>query len=448
MGDLFGTSGVRGIANEEITPELALDLARSMAAELGGSGRILIGRDTRLTGQMLEDALVSGFLSTGFEVEKMGVVPTPAVGFAVSELGMDVGVMITASHNPPEYNGIKFFDSDGMAITQDVERKIEEHYYNRSFEGSDWHSIPEVESIEILRDYLDLLKSEVSLEKDFKVAVDCANGPSSKTTPNLLESLGCKVSTINSQLDGTFPGRSPEPVAEHLQDLSNFVSSTDADIGLAHDGDGDRVAAVDEKGRVVGADELLGLAASYSAEVFAGGVVTTVDASRLIDEQVSEAGYDTFRTEVGDVSVAREMDSRGLSFGGEPSGTWIMGDVHMCPDGTLAAARILEILDGRGVPLSHLVDELPNFPILRDKVGCPDAEKSEIMDMVKERALEEFGDFEDILTVDGVRLEFSSGDWVLIRPSGTEPYIRVTAEAADESRAESLVEKGKELLSK
>lgn len=446
MSELFGTSGVRGIVNKNMTPKLALNLSKSLATKLKGPGKILIGRDTRLSGEMIEDALVAGFLSAGCEVRKLGVVPTPVVGFSVSELEADAGVMITASHNPPEYNGIKFFDSRGMALAPEKEDELEEIYSEKDFRTATWSEIRGVKHSKVLRNYLDRMGKEVSLDEEYKVVIDCSNGPTSKTTPQLLEKLGCEVLTINSQLDGSFPGHPPEPVAENLQELGNFVEDSGADIGFAHDGDGDRIAAVDEQGRIIKGDKLLALIGSYSVKRFGDGMVTTVDASKIVDEQVLEAGGKVSKTKVGDVSVAQEMDSQNLVFGGEPTGTWIIGDVHKCPDGTLAAARILEMLDGRKEPLSQLVDSMPSYPLLREKIKCPDERKSAKMESVKDQAPSTFEEAEDMLTVDGVRLEFEGGDWILIRPSGTEPYIRITAEAGDRGRVESLVETAKQLL--
>ncbi|KXA90397.1 hypothetical protein AKJ57_04190 [candidate division MSBL1 archaeon SCGC-AAA259A05] len=448
MSDLFGTSGIRGVINEDITPELALNLAKSLSAELGGSGKVVVGRDARFAGETIENSLIAGFLSGGCEVERLGIVPTPVVGFAVLELEADAGVMITASHNPPEYNGIKIFDSLGMILPPGRERKIEEIYGEKDFEISPWNEIGSVGDEDVSEDYLRRMTDELSLNEEYKVIVDCANGPTSKTTPALLGRLGCEVQTINSHLDGFFSGRLPEPTSENLDDLGNFVEASDADVGFAHDGDGDRIAAVDEKGRVVSEDKLLALVGSYSAERFGGGMVTTVNASKIVDELVSEAGGEVLRTKVGDVNVAQEMNSQDLKFGGEPSGTWIIGDVHLCPDGTLAAARILEMLDGQEKTLLELVDSISSYPIFREKVDCPNEEKSDKMKSVKEESATKFGEFKDMVTVDGVRLEFENGDWVLIRPSGTEPYIRITAEANEKSRAKSLVKKAKEILSR
>lgn len=443
---LFGTSGIRDITNREITPELAIHLAKSFFAELGEPGKVLIARDTRVSGEMLESALTSGFLSSGCEVVKLGVCPTPVLGFSIPELEADAGVMITASHNPPQYNGFKFFGPRGMVLQPERERKIENYYNKREFDPCAWSEIPDVKHSEVLRKYLELMSNEISIDGDYTVAIDCASGPSAKTTPQLLSSLGFEVITLNSQLDGTFPGRSPEPVEENLGDLSKMINGSDIDLGFAHDGDGDRIAVVDGMGEVVSQDKLLALMGAYSVERFGSGIVTTVDASKIVEEEVSEVGGEVSRTKVGDVSVAWEMLSQDFPFGGEPSGTWIIGDIHMCPDGTVAAARVLEMLDEKEKTLSQLAESISSYPILRGKVECPDQEKSEKMDSIEEEAPREFEGVRDIITVDGVRLEFEGGDWILIRPSGTEPYIRITSEAEEKENAQSRLERAMDLL--
>ncbi len=441
MNNLFGTSGVRGLINERITSRLAIELSKSLAKWLDNSGKVLIGRDTRVSGKMLENALVSGFLSSGLEVEKLGIVPTPVVGFSTKISEAKAGVMITASHNPPEYNGIKFFKSNGMALNTQIESKIETIYSKKEFETPSWKKIKEAEKRSVTKKYLEKMSVYFNFEKKYKVIVDCANGPTSKTTPKFLKMLGCDVITINSSLDGFFPGRKPEPTKENLQDLINFVRNSDADLGLAHDGDGDRIYAVDEKGRPAKEDKLLALMGRYSIEKFGKGIVTTVDASRVIEELASEKGGRVFKTEVGDVSVAEKMDKENIAFGGEPSGTWIIGDIHMCPDGTLAAARIIEMIDSYERKLSNLLDSIPEYPISRSKVRCPNEKKSIIMEKFKNKVNSEFSNIANIVDIDGIRLELENGDWILIRPSGTEPYIRITSEAGSESKAKSLVKK-------
>lgn len=447
--NLFGTSGVRGKINEEITPELALRLSKSFATLLKNNKNrpiVIVGKDTRFSGEMIEKSLTAGFLSTGHNVKKIGTVPTPVLGFTAKKQKANAGIMITASHNPSEYNGIKFFNSKGTAISPDKEKEIEEIYHNKKYKSKSWDKIGKIEKQNPVKKYLHHIIKEITLKKEFNIAIDCCNGPSNLTTPQLLGELGCNVMTINSQQDGAFPGRSPEPTAENLQDLSKMVSSTDIDLGFAHDGDGDRIAVVDDEGKFVNQDILLALMGSYYAEKFESGTVTTVDASKVVDEKVLQAGGEVVRTKVGDVHVAREMSENNLLFGGEPSGTWIMGDIHMCPDGTLAAVRILEMLSEKKEKLSTLIQNTSTYPIIRSKVDCPNEEKETKMDKLSKKIDTTFEGIKEKLEVDGIRIEFEDGAWILIRPSGTEPYIRITAEADEKKKAEKIAEDAEDLL--
>jgi phosphoglucosamine mutase len=446
MAKLFGTSGVRGVVNEDFRPELVLDLGLALATKLGNSGTVVVGRDSRTSGELFENCLVAGLLSGGCSIGKLGVVPTPAVGFAVRHLGADAGVMITASHNPPEYNGVKFWDSDGVAYGPKQEAKVEAIYFAKRSKPVAWDKIGEVEAIDILPDYVDEVVNAVSFKKKYKVVVDCGNGVGALVTPYLLRRLGCKVITLNSQLDGFFPGRGLEPTAENLQELCTVVKSLGADLGLAHDGDADRVAAVDEKGRMAEPDELLALISAHQVRKKGDLVVTTVDASGTVDECVGAKRGKVVRTKVGDVSVAAEIKKRGAIFGGEPSGSWIFPEVHLVPDGPLAAAKILELLDSTGKQLSELLDELPEHPTVRKKVACSNDKKAATMKKFKTRLRKKFKGISDVLTVDGVRFSFKDGSWALVRPSGTEPYIRVTAGGKKAKNVEKVAEKAARVL--
>ncbi len=435
MGKYFGTSGIRGKVGEFLTPELALRAGRALGEYLGG-GRVAVGRDTRVHGDAIASAVIAGLLSQGCEVVDVGVVCTPTLGCYVSEEGLDAGVMVTASHNPPEYNGIKFWNSDGMAFTPDQEREIEE-IMDGEPEYPDWREFkgvtreegaPEVHVERILR--------EVEADGEgLRVVVDCANGPSSLVTPTVLREMGCEVITINAHLDGHFPGRHPEPRPEHLRELMRTVRSVDADLGIAHDGDADRVVFVTEEGEFAGYDEVLALVCRrILEEKGAGKVAVNVDASMVVDEVVRELGGEVVRTKVGDVYVAEAIKREGCVFGGEPNGTWIHPDAHMCPDGPLSAAWMVSLLAEEGRPLSELLEEVPKYPTLRENVECPDELKSKVMECVERRVRE---NYDEIDTVDGVRVELEDG-WALIRPSGTEPVVRVTVEAESEERAREL----------
>ena len=445
MGKLFGTSGIRGVVNKDLRPELALDLGLALATYLGNSGTVVVGKDPRTSSDMFESCLVSGLLSGGCDIKKLGIVPTPAVSFAARSLGANAGVMITASHNPPEYNGIKFWSSDGMAYRPEQEAKVEAIYFAKRLKSVPWDKIGKVEAADILPEYINEIANAVSLKRSYKVVLDCGNGAGAQVTPYLLRKLGCKVITLNSQLDGFFPGRKLEPTAENLQELCTVVKSLGADLGLAHDGDADRVAAVDEKGRVAEPDKLLALISANQVRKKGDIVVTTVDASGTVDECVGAKGK-VIRTKVGDVSVAAEIKKRGAIFGGEPCGAWIFPEVHLVPDGPLAAAKILELLESAGKQLSELLDELPEHPTVRKKIACPNEKKATVMKKFETRLRRKFKGISDVLTIDGIRFSFKDGSWALVRPSGTEPYIRVTAGGKKEKNVEKIAENAAKIL--
>jgi len=430
---------------DQLTPELALDLGLALATYLGGKGSVVLGKDPRTSSDMIESCLTSGLLSGGCDVMKLGVVPTPVVSFAVRQFRAKAGVMITASHNPPEYNGIKFWGSGGMAYTPEQEEAIEGIYFGKQMKSIAWDRIGKVEAIDVLSDYINEIVGTVKLKRSYKVVVDCGNGAGSVVTPYLLRKLGCKVVTLNSQLDGFFPGRGLEPSPENLGELCSVVKSIGADLGIAHDGDADRAAAVDELGRVAQPDKLLGLISAHQIRRKKEVVVTTVDASSVVDDCVAERGGKVVRTRVGDVSVATAIKKHKAVFGGEPSGAWIFPRVHLAPDGPLATIKILELLDSTGKKLSELLDMLPEYPTVREKVACPNEKKADVMKKFKIHAKREFLGVKRILTIDGVRLKFESG-WVLVRPSGTEPYIRVTVEGKTPTRAKEIGRKAAKIL--
>ncbi len=428
------------MVNEELKPEIALDLGLALATTLGNSGEVVVGKDPRTSSDMYESCLISGLLSGGCDVKRLGVVPTPVVSFAARTLDAKAGVMITASHNPPEYNGVKLWGSNGMAYTPKQENAIERAYFDKQTKPVAWDQIGEVGTADVLPGYLDEILGAVKLKRRYKVVVDCGNGAGSVATPYLLRRLGCSVTTLNSQLDGFFPGRALEPSAENLGELRNMVKLVGANLGIAHDGDADRIAVVDELGRVAQPDKLLALVSAHQVRWKGEVVITTVDAPSVVDDAVSKRGGKVVRTRVGDVNVAAEIKQHKAVFGGEPSGTWIFPDVHLAPDGPLAAAKILELLDATNKKLSRLLDALPDYRMVREKVACPNDRKAGTMKKLKVGMKREFPDAGKALTIDGVRLDFKDG-WVLVRPSGTEPYIRVTVGGKTSDRAMEISSK-------
>ena len=428
---LFGTSGIRGLIGSEVTCELALNVGKSLAYYLGNKGTVVIGYDTRTTNQMLDQAICAGLLESGVDVVKIGMVPTPLVGYATEKLDADAGIMLTASHNPSQYNGIKLWNKNGMAYTQAQERKIEEIYANRDYISVSWENVGKLSvNEEIKGQYIDDLVDMVDIKEGLKVVIDCASGAGSEISPLVFRKAGCEVTTLNSQPDGFFPGRNPEPNAENLQTLMKTVVAIGADLGIAHDGDADRMITVDENGNISPFDSLLALISKQ----FDGDIVTTVDAGLCMDESVKG---EVIRTAVGDVNVAEVIIERDASFGGEPSGTWLHPDFCMCPDGILSGLRMAEIVSRDG-KLSELLAEIPSYPNIREKITCSKEAKIKVMENMEDLLKVAFDDIVDVNSLDGVRLTFADDSWVLVRPSGTEDYIRITLESRDGQRAEEI----------
>ena len=440
---LFGTSGIRGKIGSEITLNLITDVGMAAATYIGGKGRkVVIGYDTRTSNEMVENAITAGILQCGCDVIRLGMVPTPLVGYAAMKLNADIGIMITASHNPSQYNGIKLWNPKGMAYTQDQERTIEKIVHEKSFSKVSWEDIGNIkDNHSIISQYMDDLINNVDIKGNLKVVVDCANGAGSFVSPIVLRKAGCEVLTLNSQPDGFFPGRMPEPSEANLSELMKVVKATGADLGIAHDGDADRMVAIDDEGNMADFDKLLALVSSK----IGGKIVTTVDASFCVDKCMEEVGGEVIRTKVGDVHVAEVIVESNASFGGEPSGTWLHPDFCMCPDGILSALKVIEIVEKHG-PLSKLLREIPSYPTIRDKIECENIRKTLIMEKVKEELPDYFEDLKDVNFIDGVRISMNDGSWVLIRPSGTESYIRITLEGRTVEIAQSIRNKSREFI--
>jgi len=435
---LFGSSGIRGLANIEITPQLAQKVGASIASMFEG-GAVLVGRDTRLSGQMLEHALSSGFVSSGFVVGTLGVVPTPVVAWLTKEMQAEAGIAISASHNPPQYNGFKIFDSTGMAYTIEQQENLEALIHKGEYMTSDWNRVGRVEAMDLKRLYVEAVTGLMEAPLEKRLVCDLFNGATTSIAKELFEELGSETTLLNAQPDGHFPAGNPEPNKESLNRLGNMVRETGAEIGFGFDGDGDRMMPVDENGGFPSPDSVLSAYAGFIVRANGGGtVVTHVGASMSIEEEVKAAGGNIVRTKVGDVHVTEAMLETGAIFGGEPVGAWIHPDVHLCPDGILSAVRLMQALDSEGKTLSQFVSGIPEYPTLRAKVACSNSEKDAAMGSISGVG-EEFGEVKDVSTVDGIRLQLENG-WVLIRPSGTEPIIRITVEAHDEERAEGLLE--------
>ncbi|QLK25798.1 phosphoglucosamine mutase [Natrinema zhouii] len=425
---MFGTSGIRGTVGEEVTADLALSVGRAVASD--GYDRVVVGRDARESGIVLTDALTAGLRECGADVLEVGVAATPTVARAVSRENADAGVVLTASHNPAPDNGLKLWDASGKAFDADQRDAIATRIEADEYDLRPWDGHGSLESLEDSIDHHAKDVSEsVSIDDPPSVAVDIGNGAGG-ITARVLSELGCDVVTLNGQQDGRFPGRPSEPTRETLGDLSALVEATDARLGIAHDGDADRMLAVDETGSFVPKDVLLALFAREAATD--GDVVAApVDTSMAVDDHLATVGASVSRTRVGDTFVADRTKRPDVVFGGEPSGAWIWPDETLCPDGPLAACKLVELVADRG-PLSSLVERVETYPIRRASVRVE--EKVAVMNQVRDRVCERY---DDINTLDGVYVDVDDG-WILLRASGTEPVVRLTVEARDESRVERL----------
>jgi phosphoglucosamine mutase len=449
---LFGTTGVRKVYGSEFNLEMALNLGKALGTLLG-EGTVLVARDARTTGLMVADTLSAGLLSTGVNVVRAGIIPTPTLAFITMKRGFDAGVMVTASHNPPEYTGVKFWSKTSMGFTSDEEQQLEEIYVSMKFKVAPWDKLGNELTIETAADEhiqailascdADLIKS-----KSYTVVVDPGNGAACVLTPYLMQKLTRKVVTINGQLDGHFPGRKSEPEESSLGDLIQMVKDIGADLGIAHDGDSDRVVFVTEKGEVIRGDRTIALLAEdYLLTAKHGTLVTTVDSSLVLDETVKKRGGKTIRTPVGDIQVAVKVKETNAVMGGEACGVFILPEFQLAPEPFLAACRILEKMAVTGRSFGELIEDIPIYPLSKTKLKCPNEKKAFVMQRLAETLPISLKDVVQVLTVDGLGITMKEG-WILVRPSGTEPVIRITCEGPTQASVNRVLKATKHVVEK
>lgn len=442
MGRLFGTDGVRGIANKELTPELAFEIGKAgayvLTADTGKKPSILVGKDTRISGDILECALTAGLLSVGARVVSVGVIPTPAIAYLVRECGFDAGVMISASHNPFEHNGIKFFSGEGYKLSDETEEKIEAIILDKAEEvicathGDIGHR--EVDDV-LLDKYIEFARSTTDVDFDgFKVAIDCANGASSVTAKDALEGLGAEVFVINNKPDGI--NINAGCGSTHLEQLQAFVKECRADVGLAFDGDADRVLAIDENGEIVDGDKIMSICAldmKSRGELPDNTIVATVMSNLGFFKMGEKEGLSIKQTKVGDRYVLEEMLRCGHKIGGEQSGHVILLDHNTTGDGLVTGIALVSVMKRSGKKLSDLASVMQIYPQVLINAKVKNEYKSE----------DKYMQFDEIRQgIEKLNAEFDGCGRVLIRPSGTEPLVRVMIEGQDkdliEKRAREL----------
>jgi phosphomannomutase/phosphoglucomutase len=439
---VFGSSGTRGVANEALTPTFVLRVAKA-AGTAWGADRVAIARDTRATGEMLADAAAAGLTSVGVDVDRLGRVPTPGAQAYAEREGVPA-MMITASHNPAEYNGVKLVGDDGVELAVPDLERVEDIFLGETFEPATWDEVGRSTRVEDAADryvdrVLDAVDRETIADADLTVALDPGHGAGALTSPEFFRRLGCRVVTVNAQPDGHFPGRDPEPVPENLGDLGDLVRATDADVGIAHDGDADRAIFYDEQGGYVEGDATL--AALAAAELGPEDVtVSAVNVSQRLVDVVEETGARLELTPIGSTNIitrVRELLAEGahVPLAGEGNGGIFFPDYHIARDGAYTAARFLELL--ADAPVSEVVEPYGGYHNVRRNVEYDrEAERTAMLAAAEERAEAAAADLD---TKDGFRLDYGDA-WVLARPSGTEPLVRVYAEARDATRATDLVD--------
>ena len=438
---LFGTNGVRFVPGVTHDLDFVINLSEAIGTYFG-SGEVLLGQDGRLSSPALANAAASGLLSSGRDVAEAGLIPTPALQYGVKTMGFKGGVMITASHNPAQYNGLKVSSSDGVEVPHLDEQRIEKIYFDKSQTKADWKTIG-VSRTEpsVVRNYLNGVRSRVNVkaisDRKFTVVMDLGNGAQSVAAPHLVESLGCKLITINAVVDGNFPGRGPEPTPDNLKDLSGAVKSVGADLGVAYDGDGDRSMFCDENGRVLWGDQSGCLVADFVLDKSQGGtVVTSVASSQAIEAVAKKHGAKVIRTKVGAVEIARTILERGAVFGFEENGGCIYQPHIAVRDGGMTTALMLECLAGRGMSFSRVLSfVVPRYFQAKTKVEVSRKNVDAAMKAVERQAKGE------VERLDGMKIWTGEHSWVLVRPSGTEPIIRIFAESETQEDAEQLVKK-------
>jgi len=423
MVGLFGTDGVRGRANDLLTPELAVALARATASmHIPPGGHVIIGRDTRVSGPMLEAALASGFASSGVHVSLAGVIPTPAISFLIKDERADLGAVISASHNPPEDNGVKFFDRTGRKLSVEAENAIEDTMQRSIARATTVGTVRPLDAAATR--YAAFLTGAIESDPidltGTSLVVDCAHGATSEIAPHVLRHLGATVIELNRSHDGMRINVGCG--STDLRAVQAAVRERGAELGVAFDGDGDRVLLVDAAGRVIDGDQMMGIAAQHMAEdgtLVPRVVVATIMTNAGLGNWLDQRGIELVRTDVGDRHVARTMDRLDARLGGEQSGHIIFRDHSPTGDGILTTVKLLEVAHAAGQSVGSLAVDIPLYPQTHRKIPCadPSAVSGPQVQAVVEAAREQLG----------------RRGRVIVRPSGTQPIVRVTVEAEDES---------------
>ncbi len=441
---LFGTNGIREVVGEKFTPAFVERVAGAIGTLAPVPSRYVVGWDGRTSSPAFARLVGATLSLAGHRVIEVGLLPTPAIQYLVPRLAAEFGVVVTASHNPPEFNGIKCIASDGLEIPRAVEERIEEAVEAPAGPGAPFDRIGVVSAHasgaeEYVRGILDRVDRARIVRRQYSVVLDVGNGASAVTSPALLRELGCRVRTLNGHIDGTFPGRLSEPTEANVQDLLRAVVAFGADLGIAHDGDADRAVYVDRQGCYVPGETMLALLARDAVRRAGGGVVVSpVTTSQSLEDAVRPYGGEVVYTRVGSPNVTREMQRRHAVLGGEENGGTIFPTFQLARDGAMSAAAVLDLMAAAERPLDELLEDVPRYAVVREKMPCPVDRRAPA---IEEAAQILARGATRVERIDGVKI-FRTDGWILLRPSGTEPLLRVFAEAKAPERARALAEEG------
>lgn len=439
---MIGISGVRGIVGAELTPELCVRLGEAFGTYVDG-GTVVVGRDTRPSGDMVKHAVFSGLLSAGCQIIDIGVVGTPTAAMMIRELKADGGIVISASHNTIEWNALKFFRQDGVYLNDAQGKALLDIYYGGHAKRVAWQDLREVKidtggNAVHLKKVLDIIDVKKMRKRKFHVGLDCCNGAGCELALAFLKEIGATVEPLYCEPHGNF-SRNPEPTSTNVTEICKVVKRKKCDIGFAQDADADRIAFIDEKGRYIGEEYSLCLAAKYILKHRKGPVVTNLSTTRMIEDVAREHGCEVVRTPVGEVNVAEKMIELDAPCGGEGNGGVIDPRITYGREALTGMALVLQLMMETGKTLSELVKEIPTYQFVKTKVSC----SKRLLAPVLERLANEKADRIDIR--DGVKLDFADG-WVHVRASNTEPIVRIYSEARTLKQAQDLNDKYAKLV--
>ena len=440
---LFGTSGVRGVVNQDLTTDLCKGVGRALGTILPPDSSVCLATDSRLSRELIKNSVIAGLLECGMNVADIEIAPTPALALLTREMGFDAGVMITASHNPPEFNGIKLFNADSIGFDRQQEEQIEAIYHSGKFRTGKTGTLEKVPRMKAKYfDYIQSCLPGCDFNRSLKLMIDPGNGAAAGFAIDVFKKLGFNVIPINDTPDGRFPGRNPEPKEDTLKETIAFLRQKNADLAVCFDGDADRVVFCDQKG-FLGFNEMIAFIARHLIKTTGKKIVaTTVETGTLLDLAIADVGGKVIRGKVGDVYVAHLARDNDAALGVESVGVYIIPQVGYYPDSIFAAITLLAAIREVG-EIRDFLNTIPGLFFFKDKLVCPNELKAVVMAKVQQKT--QTLQPSAVNDLDGLRLQFDEA-WMLIRASGTEPAIRVLAESKDAGLTARLLSKGLTLV--